>query len=51
MSFKKNKEMKKSFIESILNGNFKNNKEDIIKTFVKNKQIQLKLKKNVIQKK
>tara|TARA_R110000803_G_scaffold25611_1_gene61171 strand:- start:630 stop:779 length:150 start_codon:yes stop_codon:yes gene_type:complete len=47
-----NKNMKKAFIEGILNNNSKKNKNDLIKTFIKNKQIEFRLKgKNVVQKK
>jgi len=48
----KNKDIKKSFIDAILNNDSKKNKNDLIKTFIKNKQIKFKLKgKNVFQKK
>ena len=39
-----NKNMKKAFIEGILNNNSKKNKNDLIKTFIKNKQIEFRLK-------
>ena len=47
-----NNDIKKSFIDAILNNDSKKNKKDLIKTFIKNKQIKFKLKgKNVFQKK
>ena len=33
-----NKDIKKSFIDAILNNDSKKNKNDLIKTFIKNKQ-------------
>ena len=46
-----NKDIKKSFIEAILNNNPKRNKNDLIKTFIKNKQIKFKLKGKNVDKK
>jgi len=51
MSFKKNKNIKKSFINTILNSNNKNKEpDDFVRMFLKDMQKKIKRIKNVVQK-
>jgi len=51
MSFKKNKNIKKSFINTILNSNNKNKEQDdFVRMFLKDMQKKIKRIKNVVQK-